>query len=711
MNGALAPRRGFDRRRGARVAPRAPLSPAQIRWLGALLVVALLPQIPFVPVWVAGFTAMLIALRFLFLRRDRGRPAAAPSRIPSWALALFALAVALTIRQTFGYFLNRDPCVAFLFALTGIKFVESRSARDGTLLACLASFLMVTPFFYSQSLLAAATVLPGLLVLGATLQVLAQPALRDAPLREWRAPIAYAVKLLAQGVPLAALLFVLFPRLAVPLWGLPSDAGARSGLSDRMAPGMISKLSMSDAIAFRVDFTSPIPPHAQRYWRGPVLSRFDGREWTMRETQRGGEGGRLVGTQVVYSVSLEPSGKPWLFALDVPQGPPTAESDAENPAGAIPLAVMTADRRLVARTPVAQPLQYRQVSVLAATYPAPTGAELERERRQSLQLPDDHEESDPRTRAFARELRELYPSDVDYINAVLRWFRTERFYYTLMPPRVPDRDSIDAFLFDTREGFCEHYAGAFVVLLRAAKIPARVVTGYQGGEINPNGGYMIVRQSDAHAWAEALIDGRWRRVDPTGAVSPLRIDSGLGGALPASDLVPLLARLDEGWFKSVQLAWDAVNHDWRHNVVGFNRDRQQSLWHEWNIDRFHPAEVTAIVAALVASWGAAMLAFLAWRRRRASDRGRLLWDALCRRLAHAGMPRQPHEGPLAYTGRAAARWPDLAVAFQVIGDSYAMLRYGPAATEDGTGRNRRAALARLARAIDVLPAPAALRAT
>ncbi len=710
MSAALS-MRGIDRRRPARAAPRAPLSAAQIRWLGVLLVLALLPQTPFVPLWVAGFTAMLLVLRFLFLRRDRARPGAPPARIPSWALALFAAAAALTIRQSFGYFLGRDPCVAFLFALTGIKFVEARSARDGTLLACLASFLMVTPFFYSQSLLAAAAVGPGILALGATLQVLAQPSLRDAPLRTWRAPVGYTAKLLAQGIPLAALLFVLFPRLAAPLWGLPSDAGARSGLSDRMAPGTISKLSMSDAIAFRVDFESAAPPRPQRYWRGPVLSRFDGREWTMIETRRDGAPGHVTGSPIAYSVLLEPHGKPWLFALDVAQGPPVAEADADGAAAPSSIAVMTGDRRLVARAPVSQPLQYREVSVLAAGYPAPIGDELVRERAESLQLPDDWGRNNPRTQAFARELRALRPNDADYINTVLRWFRSEPFFYTLMPPRLPDRDSIDAFLFDTRRGFCEHYASAFVVLLRAAGIPARVVTGYQGGEINPNGDYMIVRQSDAHAWAEALVEGQWRRVDPTGAVSPLRINSGLGGALPSSEFVPLLARLDQSWFKTVQLAWDGVNHDWRRHVVGFNRDRQQSLWREWSIDQFQPAWITAIVAALAALWGAGMLGLITWWRRRNSDRGRVLWDALCRRLAHAGMPRHPHEGPLAYTARAAMRWPELAVAFHVIGDSYATLRYGPPAPDDDAGRGRASALARLARAIEVLPAPAALRST
>ena len=165
-----------------------------------------------------------------------------------------------------------------------------------------------------------------------------------------------------------------------------------------------------------------------------------------------------------------------------------------------------------------------------------------------------------------------------------------------------DKDSTDEFLFDTRRGFCEHYASAFVVLLRAAGIPARVVTGYQGGAMNPRGGYMIVRQSDAHAWAEALVDGQWQRVDPTAAVSPSRIEIGLGGALPAQERVPFLARLDASWLKSLQLTWDAINHDWRRNIVGFNYERQRSLWRDWRLDRFAPWQIAAMAAAAVFAW-------------------------------------------------------------------------------------------------------------
>jgi transglutaminase-like putative cysteine protease len=689
---------------------RAPLSATQIRWLGVFLLATLLPQAPFVPIWVAGFGLMLIAVRMLLLQGGRGRADARPARIPSWALALFAVATGYAIRQSFGYFLGRDPCVAFLFVLAGIKFLEARSARDGTLLVCLASFQIVTPFFYSQSLLAALAAVPALAALGITLQVLAQPSMRDLPLREWRVPLKRTLMLFAQGIPLAAVLFFVFPRLAGPLWGMPSDAGARSGLSEQMAPGSISELSLSDAVAFRVEFDGAVPPPAQRYWRGPVLSRFDGREW-LASDRRAPRGPRPTGREISYWVTIEPHWKSWLFALDLPSGPPVVEAGANGGTAPETIGAITGDQRLVSRLPVTQPLRYRQKSIPSDVYAAAASENLDSERVENLQLPGQGRDANPRTLAFARELRAQHPDDAGYIRAVLQWFRTESFYYTLTPPLLPGRDPVDAFLFESRRGFCEHYASSFVVLLRAAGIPARVVTGYQGGEINPTGGYLIVRQSDAHAWAEALTGGTWRRLDPTGAVAPSRIERGLGGALPTSEFVPFLARLDHGWLKDVQLAWDAFNHDWRRHVVGFNYDRQRSLWRDWKMDQMPPALVTSIVAAMIALWGAGMLGLLSWWRRRHSDRARLLWDGLCRRLAQAGLPRQLHEGPLAFGARASARWPEFAVAFRVIADSYAMLRYGPSSASPGAQRSRAAALARLARAIEVLPAPAALRAT
>jgi transglutaminase-like putative cysteine protease len=683
---------------------RAPPTPAQLReqltstqigWLGALLLSAQLPQAPHLPIWVAVTGVLLVVVRLVVLRHDRQRPQAPPPRIPSWTLVLFAVAAAFAVRASFGYLSGRDPSVAFLYILVAIKFLETRTTRDGALLVCLSCFLLITPFFYGQSLLAAIAVLPAVVLVGATLDTMTDtPGIGGAKAGR-SAAVRRSAFMILQGVPVAILLFVLFPRLAGPLWGLPADHSAQTGLSETMEPGQISELSLSDAVAFRVDFDGPAPPPRERYWRGPVLSRFDGRTWTAGNLQYGGVPAPPISTAISYTVTLEPSNRIWLFALDLPATLPRAESDSGKGELNSAIAMLTRDQQLLARAPLTQPLRYVQQSVLGSSYPGNARFEAS----PNLRLPD----RNPRTQQFARELRTQHPDDRQFIDAVLTWFNRENFVYTMSPPLL-NEDSADEFLFDTRRGFCEHYASAFVVLLRAAGIPARVVTGYQGGAMNPRGGYMIVRQSDAHAWAEALIDGRWQRFDPTAAVAPSRIETGLGGALPEGERVPFLARLDASWLKSVRLAWDAINHDWRRNVVGFNYERQRNLWREWRLDRLAPWQIAAMGAAALFLWAGLLAAWLMFRRRR-QERALVLWEDLCRRLARAGLPRHGHEGPVAFAQRAALRWPQFAIAFSAIGQSFATLRYGKTAAP----RQRDALVATLQRAIEVLPSPAALR--
>jgi protein-glutamine gamma-glutamyltransferase len=690
---SLLPGRRAASTRNAR---RDALSHAQVANLGILLALAQLPLVPYVPLWVALVGVALVALRFALVHREHRRGATTSTRIATWALALVAIALAFLIRKTYGYFVGRDPCVAFLFVLVGIKFLEVRTLRDGTLLVCLAIFLLVTPFFYSQSLAAAFFALPAILAVGAALDALADPtATADfaSIRRAWRRTLV----MIAQGLPIAAALFVLFPRLASPLWGLPADRAAATGLSETMSPGSISELSLSDAVAFRVDFDGVPPPPRLRYWRGPVLSRFDGREWRALPPQAGGRLLQGEATLARYTVTLEANDHPWLFALDFPATLPTIDGgDMRGNAGG--LAGYSREQQFILRGPLTQPMRYTLDSLLVDAYPVASA----REAQVNARTPP----GNPRTADFVRQMRDKYPDDRRFISAVLQWFHDEPFFYTLSPPLLDEPEPVDMFLFDTRRGFCEHYASAFVVMLRDAGIAARVVTGYQGGEINPRGGYMIVRQSDAHAWAEAVIDGRWHRFDPTAAVAPSRIDRGLYGSVPASDPVPLFAREDGGWLKSMQLAIDAINHQWRRHVVEFNRDRQRALWRDWKIDAFAPWQMVLAVALGVVGWAIVVLLAFALRRKR-RERAIALWESVCRRLAHAGFPRLPYEGPLAFTERAARRWPQFDIAFRAIGESFTALRYGMAANRDS---ERTALLATLERAIDALPRASRLRA-
>jgi protein-glutamine gamma-glutamyltransferase len=657
-----------------------PLTGTQTAWLAALLLSAQIPLWEEVLPWVAVVGTGLVVVRLLPLLRGGA------GTWRRWALPMLAVAAAVAIRAQLGYFLARDPCVQFLFVLVGIKFLEARTTRDGTLLICLALFLAITQFFYSQSILAAFLALPAVFALGGALAALQA---RSGPRDQWWRQLALPGRLMLQGIPLAILLFVLFPRLAGPLWGSPADAGARTGLSDRMSPGAISQLSRSDAVAFRVDFNGRPPAGRDRYWRGPVFARFNGREWSASYRLQGGRFAQREGPTIEYTVTLEPHGKLWLFALEHPAGLPRPASDDVRADGtASDIAFLTHDQQLLARTTVTQTVRYVQRSVLLGKVTPGVG-----DAADNLTLP----RNNPRTATFARELRARVDSDQAYVAALLQRFHDEPFVYTLTPPLLEgDPDPVDAFLFNTRRGFCEHYAGAFVVLLRAAGIPARVVTGYQGGEMAPDGEYMIVRQSDAHAWTEAIIDGRWQRIDPTAAVSPSRIELGLGAALPVGEPVPYLARLEMTWFKSLRLQWDAVNYQWQRGIVGFNLERQRDILREFGLDDPHPVQLVAVIAGMAFAWCLAVLGIARMRRAEGAPEV-ALWGRACRRLARAGLSRRPDEGPLDFAERAAARWPKWGALLRAIAGSYAQLRYGPSSDQ------RVALLAQLRASVAALP--------
>lgn len=646
--------------------------------LAGLLALAQLPQVVRLPIWLTALGMGLIGLRVALLRRGRPAP-------KSYWLVPIVIAGGLAIRWHFGYFFGRDPGVALLFLMAGLKFMETRTERDGTLVVCLAAFLAMTQFLYEQSLLAAGILIVTVLTIAFALHALSGTWVRKADgvsiVDALRPLFRLAGIMVLQSVPLALLLFLVFPRLSTPLWGIPTDQGAKTGLSEQMEPGNISELSLSDDIAFHVEFSdkSRIPANAFRYWRGPVLSQFDGRVW--RTATRPGPG-RFVpatGTQIEYLVTLEPHQQRWLFALDLPSALPANDNGT-------PLqgAFLTREQQLLSIPLVASRLIYRQSSVLVDRHPGADESELAR----LLRLPG---RANPRARAFAQEERRLAGSDPDFVQAVLRRFNQDSYGYTLTPPEV-GVDAVDDFLFQTKRGFCEHYAGAFAFLMRAAGIPARVVTGYLGGEINPASGTMVVRQSDAHAWTEVWIDGLWRRVDPTAAVAPERIQRGLSAALPRGEPVPFLSRTEWSWLRAVQWRWDAVNHNWQKWVIGFNHERQQSLFSELGWPKPEPWQIVGLIAGAFALWGLGYLTWSQWRQRiRTRDPLERTWLRINRQLARAGLPRAPTEGPLAYAERLCARWPQHEKLWRELATGYALARYGQGGEALGHAHLRRVA--------------------
>lgn len=639
--------------------------------LASLLLLVQLPHTLHLPLWVSLLGISLVVARLAMVRNPAH---AVLSRIlsPVCVTAIAALS-AFALRWDFGYFIGRDPSVAFLFILVAAKFAEVRRNSDATLLLCLAAFLLLTQYFYSQSIVAAAVTIPAVIALAFALSVLRDS---DNP-TTIATQLRMIGKLLVQGLPLAGLLFLVFPRLPGPLWSLPEDAAASTGLSGSMSPGSIGSLSQSDAVAFRVEFDSAPPPKHLRYWRGPVLTEFDGRSW--QESQLNLEATRhyqgSAANLTNYTVMLQPHRQRWLFALDAAVGLPqkrlVAQSAEKTSAinhntrhGGNSIGRFYSDGQIKAKKPVNTVIRYQQSSVL-------TGSTTPKRRplNNTLFLPG----KNTRTIEYANTLYRKHANDKDYAKAILAQFNQQGFSYTLQPQLLGDKP-IDEFLFDTKAGFCEHYAAAFVVMMRAVGIPARVVTGYLGGEMNAD--YMIVRQSDAHAWAEAFIDNQWQRFDPTGAVAPARIEQGIASALPDTSHLSGLSRHGNSWLRQARLRWDAVNHQWQRLVVGYDDDSQQKLWEKLGLPKPELWQITLVILLVAAAWSVIFLG-LPQRSQGSLTKEERYWQRLCRLLSARGLSRRKQESAQEYLTRAGTTWPQHLERLEDLQKNFSALRFAP----------------------------------
>jgi transglutaminase-like putative cysteine protease len=625
-----------------------PLAFRHLLYLLLSLVMVAAPHAGHLPWWVTALTAALFAWR-LHLGHDRLAP---PSR---WLLVLVALGGLIGVFLTYRSIFGREAGVALLVIMLGLKLLESRMLRDAMLLAFLGYFLIITNFLYEQSIPTALYMVACTIVITATM--LSLQYARDEP--PFRAHLRTAGVLLAQSVPLMLVLFLLFPRVPGPLWGLPQDAfSGVSGLSDTMAPGSLSNLILSDAVAFRVKFESPVPRRPDLYWRGPVMWDFDGRTWSVPRFVYATADLPTTGQPVSYEVTLEPHNKRWLFALDLPGKIP-------------PRSFISTDYQIYSTRPVNNRLRYEMTSFFESGY---RRDESERTLRRALSLPAG---SSPKARALAHELRARHADDGEIVNEVLTMFREQKFYYTLTPPLLGDQP-VDDFLFSTRRGFCEHYASAFTVLMRAAGIPARVVTGYQGGELNEFGNYFIVRQSDAHAWTEVWLKNKgWVRVDPTSAVSPARVSAGISAAVTSGESLPSMSSRSVPWLHKLRLSWDFMSNAWNQWVLGYTPERQRWLLESVGIDDATWQTMTAVLFCIAGMIVAIFtLIVLRQMKDRVRDPVRIAYLRFCEKLRRKGLPREPAEGPLDYARRLARARPDLAPAADAITRLYVALRYG-----------------------------------
>jgi protein-glutamine gamma-glutamyltransferase len=620
------------------------VSARDLAWLIGSLCLVIAPHVLRAPWWLTLLTLCLYGWRFYFTLNR----APLPSR---WLVlgiaAVGLLAMLVEYRTLFG----RQPGILLLMLFSGLKLLETRTHRDAAVAAFLAYFLVITNFLYTQSIPTALVMAAALFATTATLVGF------NAPQRPVRANLRTAALLLGQAVPAALVLFLLFPRVQGPLWGLPQDAYAgMTGLSDSMSPGTIASLAQFDAIAFRAEFDGEVPPPALRYWRGPVLWDFDGRTWTIGSSYQGGELPAREGRAYRYDIVLEPHNRPWLFALE------TAASIPER-------ARLTFDGQLLATAPVRNRMRYEMTSVVS---PGTRRQEAPGTLARATRVPAGF---NPRALALAARWRSASASDSEVVERALEFLRAGRYVYTLEPPLL-GADTVDEFLFDSKAGFCEHFASAFTYLMRAAGIPSRVVTGYQGGDLNPYDRILTVRQWDAHAWSEVFLPGRgWVRFDPTAAAMPLRVQSGVARAVPEGSAMPLMMQPRMEWLRSVRYRWEAVAHKWNLWVLGYNLDRQRDLMESIGM---RDADWRMLTATLFSILGVITLFLLAWSLRRLArpDPVQKAWRAFCRKLATRGVERAPHEGPRDFATRAARAVPEARRSILRVGELYIALRYG-----------------------------------
>jgi protein-glutamine gamma-glutamyltransferase len=587
------------------------------------------------------------------------------------AMLLSTVIVGVVVFITYGKLIGRDSGIALLFMFGPLKLIEAKTARDYMVVWGLGLMLFVASFFENLGLVAAITVAPIIVIYIASLRMFDTRADEpDAP--SWWSHLKVAGLHTLMGIPLAAMLFVLFPRATAPLWGMRDPTTGTTGLSEEMEPGQIAKLIQNRETAFRVEFEGRRPERAALYWRGPVLRDFNGTKWSVGDITPRREfipftSEEIEKESLIYTVTADRLNTRWLPVLEVPIAYPSGPAVASTVfhTGAQQIGIRRASNGATA---------YRVQSIARSNYPGDAPDTNSAELRTGPRIWNN------RSREFAAKLAADYPDPRRRITALLAYFNQEQFFYTLDPPRYSVGEkkttAIDAFLFEERRGFCEHYANATTFLLRASGIPARVVTGYQGGEWTSSG-YMIVRQSDAHAWVEAWIAGQWYRIDPTAAVAPNRVELGIEQALSEGERSFVNGK---AWWNSAGIAalWDEANFGYTKWVIGFDRDRQKQLLRDLGLGEMNP--FTAMGWMLIAVSISGVVVALGWwfmrkRGEREFDPSVRLWRKLRLRLNKAGLQIAQHETVSDALARAIVRWPAHRTLFESFIVEYNAMRF------------------------------------
>ena len=620
------------------------------------LALAAVPMLDRVAPWAVAIFAVAILLRLL-VNRQRLRLPSVPMKIMLLAIGLGGVAI------SYGGLVGIEPGLGILLILLSLKLLETNTVRDFQVLVLLGWFLCLCGLFFSQDLSRWLYVGFIALILAASLIRFHHALQRGSVAR----PVWLAVKMLAQALPIVLLLFVLFPRSHGDFrFQFSRSLTGITGMSDQLSPGSFASLTRNENRAFRADFPDGnVPPTSQLYWRGAVFWHGEGMIWERGSTPLSVESlaGQLAGSPVRQNIILDPHGARWLLALDRPA---VAARDSEFQAGGI----------LQSLRPIVAPLRYTVVS--------------RPENREAVLRLDQRAEALTRPRQISAQVQSLVDSwranavpDRAVVEAALQFFRKENFVYSLTP-NTYGTDALTEFLFQRRIGFCEHYAASFATLMRIAGIPSRVVVGYQGGEFNRLGNYVLVRQLDAHAWAEVWLKGEgWMRIDPTNVIAPDRIISGSESFLESRALAEnAVGESSTGAaglreiFRETRLAWENVKYQWDLRVVNYDEETQQTLFNLAGLGDFAPPMIVLWMAI------GALLIFgilAAWLGRTHRERVDPLvrdYRKFCRTLARAGVAREPWEGAQHFAERAAAHYPQQAGAIREAAALYNAARYG-----------------------------------
>ena len=633
------------------------------------LFVAIIPHVAALPLWIVAWCIFMWG--YVLVCMKYGRPM--PGRLVRNIIAVVGL---IGLLLTYHTRLDSSAYISLLAIMAAIKPLEVSTHRDGMVTVFLAYFIIITSLLQTETLLITLYMFISVLVTTAVLVRINDPGGR------FREQFRVSGAILLQALPLMLVLFFLFPRMDGSLVGITRTDTGVTGFSERLRPGSVSRLVEDNAVAFRVEFDDDIPGFGDLYWRGIVFAHFDGTGWRHERRVRKVDDVESTDDAVGYNVILEPHRSRWLFALDYP---------ATIPEGGM----LLEDFTVLSQDPVHRTKRYAMASGLRDH----TG-ETADPKAHYTNLP---ESGNPESRFLAADFAANAGTTEAIVRRGLDYFRENDFIYTLNPPLL-GADAIDDFLFDSQSGYCEHYASAFAFLMRSAGVPARVVGGYLGGEINPYGNYLIVRQSYAHAWVEVWDREKgWSRVDPTLAVAPGRLSDGPAGALSPGEIrgfAQNYLRPFSSYIDQLRYGWDAFSKNWDAWFGGYSLDQQKALLERLGIDySYRSAPVKLLLAAITTVFllfGAYF--FLHFRRRgEKPDNVKKHYDVFLKKLARTGVEKPPWAGPLEFARDAARRRPDLAGAIYEITNLYIALRYAPAFHEEANGRED--AYVRLERAV------------